>query len=198
MSARRPGASRPRSCKPKKSAVSLVCRLTSSSIGSRGPRRRSRPQCKSMYVGTPASTIEAQCAPPSLSPNSVPESVQHLANGFVVAADVIHDREKQVSVLGFGEVVVGDLVRRSSGAGGNRGAARLVRRLVIRWISHHEELVPARGDELAELREPAHLLGGRLFGENAPPQRRIAQAPALLWDAQPIELAVAWSHRERV
>src|SRR5262245_56917558 len=65
----------PRSCKPKKSAVSLVCRLTSSSIGSRGPRRRSRPQCKSMYVGTPASTIEAQCAPPSLSPNSVPESV---------------------------------------------------------------------------------------------------------------------------
>ena len=39
-----PGCSRPRSWKPKKSAVSLVCRLTTNSSGRRGPRVRSRTQ----------------------------------------------------------------------------------------------------------------------------------------------------------
>ena len=68
-SARKPGASRPRSDRPKKSAVSLVCRLTRCSRGSRGPRWRSRPQCASMKLGRPESTIEVQCAPPSLRPS---------------------------------------------------------------------------------------------------------------------------------
>src|SRR5205823_11667984 len=102
-----------------------------------------------------------------------------------------------VPVLGFSEVIVSDFVGRASLAGGDRGAARLIRWLVIRRIAHDEELVPARGDELAELREAAHLLGGGLLVEDAAPQRRIAQAPALLGNAQPIELSVARPHRER-
>ena len=40
-----------------------------------GPRFRSRPQCISMKLGTLASTMEVQCAPPSLKPRSVPESL---------------------------------------------------------------------------------------------------------------------------
>ena len=116
----------------------------------------------------------------------------------MIAADVIHHREKQVPVLGFGEIIVSDLVRRSSRAGGDRGAARLLRRLVIRRIAHHEELVPTRGDELAELRQAAHVLGGGLLVEDPPSQRRVAQTPALLGDAQTIELAVARAHRERI
>jgi len=37
--------------------------------GRSGPRRRSRPQCASMKLGRPESTIEVQCAPPSLKPS---------------------------------------------------------------------------------------------------------------------------------
>src|SRR5262249_2215088 len=83
-------------------------------------------------------------------------------------------------------------------AGGDRGAAELVARLVIRRVAHHEELVPTRGDELAELRQAAHFLLGRFLVEDLAPQRRVAQTPALLGDAQPVELAVARADRERV
>jgi hypothetical protein len=123
---------------------------------------------------------------------------QHLAYRLVIAVDVVHHREEQVSVFSLGQVVVGDFVRCASLAGGDRRAAELVARLVIRRVPHDEELVPTRRDELAELRQAAHFLLGRFLVEDLAPQRRVAQALALLGDAQPVELAVARADRERI
>jgi hypothetical protein len=61
--------------KPKKSAVSLVWRFTTHSSGSRSPRDRSRAQWASMKLGTLASQINPQWAPPSLKPSNVFGSV---------------------------------------------------------------------------------------------------------------------------
>ncbi len=94
---------------------------------------------------------------------------QHLANGLVVAIGVVDHREEQIAVLGLGEIIVSDLVGRASLAGGNGGAARLLGRLVVRRVSHDEELVPARGDELPELRQAAYLLCRGFLVENAAP-----------------------------
>ena len=55
-------------------AVSLVCRFTSVSNGNFGPRLRSRAQWISIQLGTLASTIEEQCAPPSDNPRMVVSS----------------------------------------------------------------------------------------------------------------------------
>ena len=59
---------RPRSWKPKKSAVSLVWRFTTNSSGRRSPRLRSRTQWVSIVVESEASQITPQCAPPSDRP----------------------------------------------------------------------------------------------------------------------------------
>ena len=198
-SARRPGASRPRSVKPKKSAVSLVCRLTRSSSGRRGPRLRSRPQCASMKLGRPASTIEVQCAPPSLKPEQARRIVQHLADRLMVAGDVVHHREVEIPVVGLGDVVVGHLVGRTALARGDRGDALLRRRLVVRRIAHDEELVPAAGDEPGGTAQAWRLR--RRTAVSARIWRRhlgVAQPPALLGDRQAFELLVARPHRERI
>ena len=123
---------------------------------------------------------------------------EHLADGLVIAADVVHHREKQVTVFGLGEIIVSDLVGRASLARGDGGNTRLLAGLVIWRISHHEELVPARSDELPELRQAAHFLCRRFLVEDAAPQSRVAQATALLGDAQAIKLPVARPDRERV
>ena len=98
----------------------------------------------------------------------------------MIARDIVHHREEQEPVVGLGQVVVGDLVGRAPLAGGDRGDAHLGGRLVVRRIAHDEELVPARGDELAELRQLATSCVGRLSRQGFAPQRRIAQALALL------------------
>ena len=48
-----------------------------------------------MKVGTLASTIAPQCAPPSPSPSSVAGIGQHLADRLVIADDVARHREEQ-------------------------------------------------------------------------------------------------------
>ncbi|MBA7468283.1 hypothetical protein ES707_03526 [subsurface metagenome] len=123
--------------------------------------------------------------------------VEHLVDRLVIAGDVIHDREEQILVL-LDDVVVGDLVGRMVGARGDGGHAAFRARLVIRRVVHGEELVPAAGDELAELGELGDLGFGRFFGENFSPQLRIEQAPPLLLDRKMFERLVGRPHGERI
>ena len=103
-----------------------------------------------------------------------PRIPQHLMDRCVIAAHIVHHGKKQIPVLRLGEIVIGDFVRGAPLAGGDRRNAELFGRLVVRRVSHHEELVPARGDELPELREPAHLVLRWFLVEDPATQLRIA------------------------
>src|SRR5438874_2104918 len=91
---------------------------------------------------------------------------EHLADRLMVAADIVHQREVEVPVLVPGDVIVGYLVGPAPFTRSDRGDTLLLARLVVRWISHDKELVPALDDELAELRQFCHFGLRWIFRKN--------------------------------
>ena len=112
-------------------------------------------------------------------PKQARRIVHHLVDRCMVASDVVHQREVKVPTVGLGDVVVRHLVGRTPAAGGHRGDAFFRWRLVVRRISHDEELVPTADDVLAELDKFCRFGVGRLLGEDLAADIWIAQAHPL-------------------
>src|SRR5262245_31983162 len=123
---------------------------------------------------------------------------EHLADWLMVAADVVHQREEEISVLGLRDVIVGHLIGRAPLPRRDRSNALFTVGLVVGRIAHDKKLVPALDDKLAELRESCHFGWRRFLVENPAPDFWVTELRTLLSNAEFLELSVCWPHCEWV
>jgi integrase len=116
--------------------------------------------------------MEAQCAPPSLNPKRRGIG-QHVANGLVVAADVVYHREEQVPVLGLAKTAKIFLTDRTLKAA--RPAAKA--------YDMHDAVVPGMAFSVLPSGFKRFVLVARFPGSRNPTRRALGQYGQLTLEA---------------